>query len=206
MKQFTLALLVASASATKLSTYGDCDWECGKTGSPEEQWRSYGYPHRGADLKKPLDNQQRWDTYLPDFSQKAACNCANFAQVRDGPAFFNEPPYTETSPSAAGFVQKDPLPAGEFGNAEGPAVYTDRFRYAPRMPENFVHKEWTAPLDKDATPAERKAWYEHDTGHFEEKTTAWAAEQEKQRVAGVTEEKTSAAWRGSGPKTPWEKN
>ena len=80
MKQFTLALLVASSSAIKLSTYGDCDWECGATGSPEEQWRSYGYPHRGADLKKPLDHQQRWDTYLPDFHQKAACNCANFVQ------------------------------------------------------------------------------------------------------------------------------
>ena len=78
--KFALALLVASASAHKLSTYGDCDWECGATGSPEEQWRSYPYPHRGADLKKPLDHQQRWDTYLPDFHQKAACNCANFVQ------------------------------------------------------------------------------------------------------------------------------
>ena len=82
MKQFTLALLVASAAGFKLSTHGDCDWECNPagSGSPEEQWRSYGYPHRGADLKKPLDHQQRWDTYLPDFHQKAACNCANFVQ------------------------------------------------------------------------------------------------------------------------------
>ena len=82
MKFFAIAALVATTSAVKLATYGDCDWECNKSGSgsPEEQWRSYGYPHRGADLKKPLDNQQRWDTYLPDFSQKSACNCASFVQ------------------------------------------------------------------------------------------------------------------------------
>ena len=89
MKQFALALLVASASAVKLSTYGDCDWECNSagSGSPEEQWRSYGYPHRGADLKKPLDHQQRWDTYLPDYAQKAACNCANFVQKSWTPGY-----------------------------------------------------------------------------------------------------------------------
>ena len=82
MKQFTFALLVASASAVQLSTYGDCDWECNKdgSGSPEEQWRSYGYPHRGATLKYPPDNQ-RWDRYLPEYAvQKAACNCASFVQ------------------------------------------------------------------------------------------------------------------------------
>ena len=88
--KFALALLVASTSAVRLSTYGDCDWECKNAGSvnhleradggPNDQWRSYDYPHRGADLKKPLDHQQRWDTYLPDFHQQSACNCASFVQ------------------------------------------------------------------------------------------------------------------------------
>jgi hypothetical protein len=91
------SLLVASASAVKLSTYGDCDWECGKTGNPEEQWRSYGYPHRGADLKKPLDNQQRWDTYLPDFAQQSACNCASFVQK-------DTLPYGQTDYGVAGGI------------------------------------------------------------------------------------------------------
>merc|ERR1712127_854128 len=95
--KYALALLVASTSAVKLSTYGDCDWECGKTGNPEEQWRSYGYPHRGADLKKPLDNQQRWDTYLPDFAQKSTCNCASFVQK-------DTLPYGQTDYGVAGGI------------------------------------------------------------------------------------------------------
>ena len=33
--KYALALLVATTSAVKLATQGDCDWECGKTGNPE---------------------------------------------------------------------------------------------------------------------------------------------------------------------------
>merc|ERR1719329_622403 len=99
--KFALALLVASTSAVRLSTYGDCDWECKNAGSvnhleradggPNDQWRSYDYPHRGADLKKPLDHQQRWDTYLPDFHQQSACNCASFVQKMPLPSHTDKP-------------------------------------------------------------------------------------------------------------------
>ena len=43
-------------------------------------------------------------------------------KLQDGPAFFNEPPYTETSPSAAGFVQTSACAAsGATGVTCGPS-------------------------------------------------------------------------------------
>ena len=69
---------------------------------------------------------------------------------------------------------------------------------------NFVQKSWTPGYEGTWTNDQHLDWFQKDAAAQHAGTMGWADEKEAARVAGVSGQADSDAWRAKGLKTKWE--